>query len=164
MRNRIILFIVAFFTWICLSWPLDPEDLVIGTLVGIIVSLLTAGIFLKKIRPFKNIGNYLWFFYYIILFIWECIKANLDGAYRVVHPDLPIRPGIVKVKTSLKSDTALTFLANTLTLKPGTMTIDIDKERSFLYVHWTNVLSEDIDKATEILVKRFERVLKRIFE
>lgn len=106
----------------------------------------------------------MWFFFYIPVFIWECLKANLEGAWRVAHPSLPIRPGIVKVKTTLKSDTGLTFLANSLTLTPGTMTVDIDRERGFLYVHWVDVKSEDIDKATELLVRRFERILKRIFE
>jgi len=103
------------------------------------------------------------FLYYIAVFIWECVKANLDGAYRVLHPDLPIRPGIVKVKTTLKSATGLTLLANSLTLKPGTMTVDIDQENGFLYVHWMDVKTEDLDQATELIVGKFERILKRIF-
>ena len=82
----------------------------------------------------------------------------------VIHPDLPMRPGIVKVRTNLKSDSGLTFLANTITLKPGTMTVDIDRENGFLYVHWVNVESQDIEKATKIIVEKFEKVLMRIFE
>jgi multicomponent Na+:H+ antiporter subunit E len=91
-------------------------------------------------------------------------KANIDVAYRVSHPNLPIRPGIVKVKTSLKSDTGLTFLANCITLTPGTMTVDIDKNSGFLYIHWINVKDKDVEGATERIVKRFERRLTRIFE
>ncbi len=104
-----------------------------------------------------------WFIYFIFLFIWECFKANLDGAYRVIHPDLPIYPGIVRVKTSLKSEAGLTFLANSLTLKPGTMTVDVDKEKGVLYIHWSDVKTQDTERATELIVRRFERVLKRIF-
>ena len=111
----------------------------------------------------KNI-KILWFLYYIPLFIWECLKANLEGAYRVAHPDLPINPGIVRIKTSLRSDIALTFLANSITLKPGTMTVDIDKENGILYVHWADVKSRDIEQATELIAGKFERALKRIFE
>jgi multicomponent Na+:H+ antiporter subunit E len=92
------------------------------------------------------------------------IKANFDVAYRVVHPKLPIKPGIVKVKTKLKSDTGLTFLANSITLTPGTMSVDIDKENGYLYIHWINVKSTDIEKATEIIVSRFEKILEKIFE
>jgi multicomponent Na+:H+ antiporter subunit E len=106
----------------------------------------------------------IWALYYIPLFIWECLKANLDGAWRVIHPDMPINPGIVKIKTALHSDTALMFLANSITLKPGTMAVDIDKENGVLYVHWADVKSQDIKQATELISGKFERVLKRIFE
>lgn len=111
----------------------------------------------------NKVSAYFWLLYYMLLFIWECIKANIDGAYRVIHPDLPIRPGIVKVKTTLKSDTALTLLANTLTLQPGTMTVDIDKENGFLYVHWIDVKTLDAAGATKIIVEKFEKILERIF-
>ncbi|MDD5594978.1 MAG: Na+/H+ antiporter subunit E [Candidatus Omnitrophica bacterium] len=163
MKIKIIIFILAFFTWLLLSWSVDPEHLIIGVLVGILICLVTSDIFLNPPRIFKNPSRYLWFIYYLLLFTWECIKANLDGAYRVAHPDLPIHPGIVKVKTTLKSDVGLTFLANSLTLKPGTMTVDIDKEKGFLYVHWADVKSQDIEKATDLIVRKFERVLMRIF-
>lgn len=108
--------------------------------------------------------RFLWFIYYCLVFIWECLKANLDGAYRVIHPGLPMNPGIVKVKTSLRSDLALTLLANSLTLKPGTMTVDIDKDNGFLYIHWIDVKTQDVDKASELIVKRFESILKKVFK
>lgn len=105
-----------------------------------------------------------WFLCYIPVFIWECLKANIEGAYIVTHPDLPINPGIVKIRTSLKSDIALTFLANSLTLKPGTMTVDVDKKNSFLYIHWAHVKTQDVQKASELMTRRFEYLLKRVFE
>ncbi|MFA5085679.1 MAG: Na+/H+ antiporter subunit E, partial [Candidatus Omnitrophota bacterium] len=71
----------------------------------------------------KNPLRYLWLVYYVVIFLWECLKANIDVAFRVIHPYLPIRPGTVKIKTSLRSDIGLTFLANSLTLTPGNTTI-----------------------------------------
>ncbi len=164
MKIRIMLFIFGFLTWILLSWSLDLEHILIGIIAGAIVSFISADIFEASPDIFKNMKRYFWFLYYIPLFIWESFKANIDGAYRVIHPDLPINPGIVKVKTSLHSDTALTLLANSLTLKPGTMTVDIDKEAGFLYVHWIDVKTQDAEAATELIARKFERVLKRIFE
>lgn len=105
----------------------------------------------------------IWFIYYILIFSWECLKANIDGVFRLIHPDLPINPGIVKIKTTLTSNIGLTLLANSLTLTPGTMTVDIDKEEGILYVHWIDVKSQDINKATELIAHKFERILKRIF-
>lgn len=150
--------------WVLFSFPVTPERLVIGVFVSVFVAFMTGDLFKEDTFVLTGFSRYLWFFYYVPLFIWECIKANIDGAWRVCHPDLPIRPGIVRVKTTLTSDIALTFLANTLTLKPGTMTVDIDKENGFLYIHWIDVKSEDAQKSAELIVEKFERILKRIFQ
>ena len=165
-KNNLTLFILALLVWSFLTWPLDGQHLIIGILVCGFVTLITGDLFIIKLHHFKpiHLTRYLWFLYYIPLFIWECLKANIDVAYRVTHPDLPIHPGIVKVKTTLKSDTALTFLANSITLTPGTMSVDIDAQNGFLYIHWIDVKDKDIQKATEIIVKNFEDILKRIFE
>jgi multicomponent Na+:H+ antiporter subunit E len=77
---------------------------------------------------------------------------------------LPIHPGIVKVRTKLTTDTALTFLANSITLTPGTMSVDIDKDNGILYIHWIDVKTKDVESATRIIVDRFEKVLKKIFD
>jgi len=83
-------------------------------------------------------------------------------ALRVIHPDVPIRPGIIKVRTSLKSDMAKTFLANSITLTPGTLTIDQDGQD--LYIHWINIDTPDPAKRAAEIVGRFEPMLRRIFE
>jgi multicomponent Na+:H+ antiporter subunit E len=163
IKTKIILGIVAFIVWALFSFPATPERLAIGVLVSVFVAFMTGDLFDKETAALTNAGRYLWFFYYVPLFIWECIKANIDGAWRVCHPDLPINPGIVRVRTTLTSDIALTFLANTLTLKPGTMTVDIDKEKGILYVHWIDVKEKDVENATKLIVEKFERILKRIF-
>lgn len=164
MKMRIILFILAFLVWILLAWSVDPEHIFLGILIAGLVSLLTADLFIPAPRIFQRPGRYLWFIYYLLVFLWECIKANIDGVLRVIHPDLPINPGIVKVKTSLKSEAGLTFLANSLTLTPGTMTVDIDAQNSFLYIHWLDVKTQDVQQASELIVRKFERILLRIFQ
>ena len=165
MKSRIILFIVAFLVWMFLNWVPDWQHMIIGVFISLLVAYLTGDLFIRKPHVLSHPERYFYFiFVYIPIFIWECFKANIDVAYRVIHPGLPIHPGIVKVKTTLKSDTALTFLANSITLTPGTLSVDIDKEKGFLYVHWIEVRDKDIDKATELVVERFERILKRIFE
>lgn len=163
-KSRIILFILALLIWSFLTWPVDSQHLLAGVFVCGFVAYLTGDMFIKRSPAFKRISRYGWFLYYVPLFIWECIKANIDVAFRVAHPDLPIKPGIVKVKTILKSDTGLTFLANSITLTPGTMSVDIDEENGILYIHWINVRSQDTQKATELIVRTFENILKRIFE
>lgn len=165
MKSRIVLFLVAFLIWSLLNWVPDWQHLLVGVFVALFVAHMTGDMFIKRPYVLKHPLRY-WYFivYYIPLFLWECLKANIDVAYRVLHPALPISPGIVKVKTSLKTDTALTFLANSITLTPGTMSVDIDRDNGILYIHWINVRAKDTQGATQIIVRRFERILQKIFE
>ena len=162
--SRIILFILGLIVWLLLSWPADAQHLLVGVVVAAFIPFLTGDMFTRRPRAFAQLKRYYWFLYYLPIFIWECFKANIDVAYRVSHPALPIRPGIVKVKTTLKSELGLTFLANSITLTPGTLSVDVDKEKGFLYVHWIDVKDKDIERATKIVAERFEKILRRIFE
>lgn len=165
MKSKIVLFFVAFIVWCLLNWMPDYQHLTVGIFVAAIVAFITGDLFITRPHNLKHPLRYWYFFvYYLPTFLWECFKANLDVAYRVLHPTLPINPGIVKVKTSLKTDTALTFLANSITLTPGTMSVDIDKDNGFLYIHWIDVKCSDIDGASKIIVEKFERILRKIFE
>jgi multicomponent Na+:H+ antiporter subunit E len=164
MKSRIVLFIVAFVVWCMLTWIPDVQHIIVGVFVALLVAYLTGDFFVTRPHAAAHPERYLWFIIYLPLFFWECFKANIDVAYRVSHPGLPIHPGIVKVKTHLKSDTGLTFLANSITLTPGTLSVDVDKEDGVLYVHWINVKDPDTEKATQAIVKKFEKILDKIFE
>jgi multicomponent Na+:H+ antiporter subunit E len=75
---------------------------------------------------------------------------------------MPIRPGIVKVRTTLKSDLGKTLLANSITMTPGTITVDIIGE--YLYIHWIYVRSEDPEIYTGMITGAFEKYIKKIIE
>lgn len=165
MKSKIIFFFICFITWSLLCWVPDLEHIIVGIIVSIIISMITGDIFINRPHVLTHIPRYYYlFFVYFPVFLWECFKANIDVAYRVLHPALPIKPGIVKIKTKLKTDIALTFLANSITLTPGTLCVDIDRDNSVLYIHWINVKDKDTDKATKIISERFEKILTKIFE
>lgn len=164
LEKRLIVFVIMYTLWCFLNWVPDWQHLVIGIFVAAFISYLTADMFVEKPRAYSNASRYFWFIYYVPVFFWQCLKANIDVAYRVIHPDMPINPGIVKVKTSLRSSAALTFLANSITLTPGTLCVDIDVQEGILYIHWIDVKTQDIEEATRLIVKPFEDILKRIFE
>jgi multicomponent Na+:H+ antiporter subunit E len=103
-----------------------------------------------------------WIIFYIPVFFYECLKANLDVAYRVVHPKMPIKPGIVAIRTCLKSDVGKLALANSITLTPGTLTLDLTEE--YLFIHWISVESTDVEEAGRLIGGRFEKYLKVITE
>ena len=164
MKSKIVLFIIGFFIWLLLGWPPDLQHALVGFFVAGFVAFLTGDMFTSKPHHFTHISRYVWFGYYVPLFLWECLKANIDVAARVLNPKLPINPGIVKIKTTLKSDTGLTFLANSITLTPGTLCVDIKPEEGLLYIHWIDVKTQETEKATQLIASKFEKVLKNIFE
>jgi multicomponent Na+:H+ antiporter subunit E len=104
-----------------------------------------------------------WFLVYLPVFFYYVMKANLDVVYRALHPKMPIKPGIVKIKTTLKTESGITALANSITLTPGTLTVDLTDD-GFMYIHWINVKAEDVEHATRHIAQRFEWFLKKIFE
>jgi len=162
--SKAVTFIVSFLLWMLLSFALDWQHIAVGLLVALLVSLIMGDMFTDNPRKWFRPKRYLWFMVYVLVFIWECIKSNLDVAYRVLHPHLPINPGIVKVKTILKTETGLTFLANFITLTPGTFTVDIDQENGYLYIHWIDVATQDVEEASKKIVSTFENILKKVFE
>lgn len=165
MKTKLLLLVIAFGLWCALTWVPDWQHLVVGALAAFMVVLVSSDLFEAPPRLARRPMRYFYFlFHYVPVFLWECLKANLDVAYRVLSPGLPIHPGIVKVRTTLKSDTGLTFLANSITLTPGTMSVDINRDEGILYIHWINVKSPDTELATKIIVANFERILKKIFD
>lgn len=161
VKGFVWLLVITFALWLALSSKLDWPGLVCGSMICLIISLFGAGIYSKLGLPPLSIKRILFSFVYIIVLFWEIIKANFDVAYRVIHPKMPIKPGIVVIKTSLKSDIAKLILANSITLTPGTFTLDIIGDS--LLIHWINVKTEDIDEATNMIGQRFEKYLRIIF-
>jgi len=162
--------VVSFVFWLFLVWPVSPLDgrwLVGDILAGVFVSLFVALVMGEMIRAnlirLLNPRSWFWLIVYQFVFVYYVLKGGLDVAYRVLHPAIPIRPGIVKVRSVLKTETARTVLACAITLTPGTLTIDVTDDGVF-YVHWLNVGSAKEKAGARKVLRRFEWYIKRIFE
>jgi multicomponent Na+:H+ antiporter subunit E len=161
MRHFTLL-IILFLFWLLLTSELSPENLLAGGAAALITVLFFGRHFVGGVRKFFQPWRYFWLLLYLFVFIWECLKANFDVAYRVLHPAMPIKPGIVKVKLGLESDIGRTFLAMSITMTPGTIAVDIIDDH--IYIHWINVSSEDPQVYGRKISGRFEKHLKKIFE
>ncbi|HUU16366.1 MAG TPA: Na+/H+ antiporter subunit E [Sedimentisphaerales bacterium] len=166
--RRVIYFVLAFIIWILLTWPfvdgkIDGQVVVAGLIASVIVAVMFHEILPKEHHVFISPMRIFWFLVYVPVFFYYVFKANLDVVYRALHPKMPIKPGIVKIKTTLKTESGITALANSITLTPGTLTVDLTDD-GFLYVHWINVKTDDIEQATKHIAERFEWFLKKIFE
>ena len=79
---------------------------------------------------------------YVLAFLKELLVASFGVARMVLSPSLPIDPAVVEVPLRVRSDAAVTTIANSLTLTPGTLTMDYDADANALYVH--SISGEDI--------------------
>jgi len=170
--KRIALFALLFLLWILLVWPFEAVDggvrlvameLVTGIFVALLVLLIMRSNIPEVFAVWLNPVRLFWFMVYAGVFLFYVIRANFDVAYRILHPAMPIRPGIVKVKTTLKTRAGIAMLSNAIALTPGTLTLYAG-ENGDLYVHWINVKATDVAGATKYIVKRFEWLIKRILE
>jgi multicomponent Na+:H+ antiporter subunit E len=156
------LFILTLGFWLLLTFDLSLPNLLVGAAAALSTSLLFTRYFFHKVVKFIQPVRYFWLLVYLVIFTWECIKANFDVAYRVLHPAMPIKPAIVKVKLELRSDFARTMLANSITMTPGTISVDIIGDD--LYVHWIYLKSEDPAVYSQKIAGKFEKYIKKIFE
>lgn len=115
-------------------------DYIIGEfLIGLLIGLPIAFVFRRfyaerfalagTIRVLPAVAAYL------ALFVKELLVANLDVVYRVLSPSMPIDPDVVAIPLRVETDAAVTTIANSITLTPGTLTMDYDEESNTLYVH-----------------------------
>ena len=168
--RRGVQFAFAFVFWLLMVWPVAPMDgrllwgdIATGLIVAGVVALVSREIVTQRFARLLEPARYFWAVVYLFVFSYYVIKANIDVAYRVLHPAMPIRPGIVRVRTRLGTASARTALANCITLTPGTLTIDISDDGTF-YVHWINVRTVDDDAAAKAILRRFEWFIAKIFE
>ena len=103
----------------------------------------------------------LYYFLYLGVFLLELVKANLNLLRIVFSPKIDIRPGIVKINTRLKTATGRMVLANSITLTPGTLVVDVVDDA--LYVHWIDVTAIDAEEATRQIAAKFEKYLGVIY-
>ena len=144
-----------------LNNSLAPEILISGLLISILLPFLFCG----KCQVFTYLNltpkSLLYTLLFLSTFLTELVKSNLDVAKRVISPSLPINPGIVEVKTKLKSKIARVVLANSITLTPGTFTLEIQDDS--LFIHWIDVKSTDVNKSTKLIVEKFEKYLEVMY-
>jgi len=160
-RQSAELFVTLLVFWVLLNGTLAFDTLAVGVIAAFVITVLVRD-GLSFFFEYRVVPRSLWASgQYLVYFIKELWIANIRLAVIVLSPSLPIKPGIVKVRTRLKSRMGRLLLANSITLTPGTLTVDMDGE--WLFIHWVTVDAEDIDGATTRIVAGFERYLEDMY-
>ncbi len=167
-------FVVCFAFWVLLTWPFEPgtwqpkiQELAAGAVVSLAAALFSARFFIHE-KSFRLLHprRLVCLIVYPFVFLFELLKANLDMAGRCFGGCRRINPGIVKVPVDLPGDYAEAMLANSITLTPGTITLDIAEEdgKDYYYIHWIDVTETDPVKAGDAIKGRMEKWIGRIWK
>jgi len=129
-----VTFCVMFLFWLLLSGIFDVLHVGAGIICSAIIAFVSYDLLVtqKWDKMLRKSGR---FIIYIVWELWQILLANFDVAYRVLHPKMPIDPSVIEFDTSLRSDLAIVTLANSITLTPGTITINIEQEKGRFQVH-----------------------------
>lgn len=162
LQRTVLAAIGLWLVWVALVGSLDATELLAGAAVATIAAMISASRLelLDDVRLRPSLPWHL--VRYFLRFAVALVRANIDVARRVAQPGaLRIRPALVDIHTDLKSDLGRLWLANSITLTPGTLTVDVDGE--MLRVHWIDApAGADLAAATRAIAAEFETVLREI--
>lgn len=153
-------FACLWIAWILFTGSLSAQELLTGGIVAGIISGASYELFTRNPRQMMEPKRWGYLLAYAPVYLWEEIKAHLNVGYRILHPKLPLNPAIVKLSSELKSDVGLTTLANSITMTPGTLTVDIDEDESDLFVHWISAEAVEEEEVQSEVGEPLEKYLK----
>jgi multicomponent Na+:H+ antiporter subunit E len=154
--NLLMVNIALALIWAALTGRFEPSNLMVGFLLGFLILWVSRRAF----------GNTNYFFKvpqligFIIYFIFELLVANIRVAYRILMPLENLQPRVIAVPLDTCDDLEITLLASLISLTPGTLSLDVSKEKCFIYVHTMN--ADDPDVIRRQIKEGFERRLLRL--
>ncbi|QLG64072.1 monovalent cation/H+ antiporter subunit E [Halorarum salinum] len=150
----LLLFGLSTVFYLLLAWSLAPYDLVTGVVTGAVVSTVLWHVSLTgPIQPRRLFGQMGRLCLYVPFLLWEIAKANVGIAYVVLHPKLPIDPEVVEFDAAVWSEIPVATLANSITLTPGTLTIDVESRHFTIHTLTAGAREDLFDGSLERAVR-----------
>jgi multicomponent Na+:H+ antiporter subunit E len=155
LRSLLLNFVMAL-TWAAVTGVFSARNLTIGFLLGFLILLFADRTTERK----SYVGRIIKLGGFMLFFLWELMLANIRMAHSVLLPSRTLRPGIIAIPLSARSDAEITLLANLISLTPGTLSLDVSTDRKTLYVH--AMFIDDVDMMRYEIKAGFERRLLEV--
>ena len=154
-----ILSLLLVVVWIMLVNKFTTGNLLLGVILGVLIPFVTQPYWSTKPKVKKPFTILV----YVLIVLWDIVVANVVVAWTILSkPNRRIKSAWVVVPLDLKKPEAITILAGTITLTPGTVTSVVAADASALLVHTLD--TDDPDGVRDEIKTRYERRLKEIFE
>ncbi|WP_298936760.1 Na+/H+ antiporter subunit E [uncultured Ruegeria sp.] len=145
--------------WLFLANAPSLNSLVFGLILGIIIPFVTQPYWPD--RP--KLRNWPMVIEYMLVVLWDIVVANVTVAKIILFKrDADRQPNWVCIPLELRTPEAITVLAGTITMTPGTVSCDLSAQGHNLLVHCLD--TSDPDAVRDQIKQRYERRLKEIFE
>ncbi len=164
MRQHIVYAFLLGIVWCFVSGDLSIINFIIGAFLGFFIIHS-----MKKIYPAEKkvtIKDYILRIYKVLIYLSilmvEITKASILIAKVILRPKLDIKPGVIEFPLRASKDVSVTAIANTISLTPGTLTIDVSDDMTKLYVHSIDV--SDPQALRESIRNHLEKYVVEAFE
>ncbi|HJP13599.1 MAG TPA: Na+/H+ antiporter subunit E [Nitrospinota bacterium] len=125
--------------WLLLKGDGSPGNFFVGLILAMILIYFLRRTYHQE-RSFRRVGDIA---HFLINFTRELIVANIQVLKIVLSPRISIRPGIIAFKTECKTPLGITLLANSITLTPGTLSVDISEDQTTIFIHTLDIENPD---------------------
>jgi multicomponent Na+:H+ antiporter subunit E len=139
--------------WVMATGTLTEENFLFGFFISFVILWIIT--FKKEERKYftvipKLIG-------FVLFLLWEIVKANFQSMRESFYPKSKLEPAIVKVPLDAQSEIEISFLANIISLTPGTLIMDVSDDKKVIYVHVMHL--EDKEAFIKEIKRKFEKPL-----
>lgn len=155
-KNQILLFFLLFAFWLVIAPTIDLVQIIVGGLVALSITIYS----FDTEKPNNQQKLTLKYFIALIVFgfklVYEIIKANIDVAKLVLAPKLKIQPQFKKIRNPMKSDLNKVIYGNSITLTPGTITVELENDYIIIHALTDSAANEAEGGSLETAVKKLE--------
>ena len=148
--------LIMFSFWIFLSGKFSFILLLSGIISSLLVSYMSNDLLIGNGDIKLGFIRTIRFIRFLPWLLWQIVLANIDLAIRTLHPKMPINPMLINFKNNLKTDLGMVILANSITLTPGTVTIDVNENEFLVHVISEKAAQSLISGEMQARVKKIE--------
>jgi multicomponent K+:H+ antiporter subunit E len=153
-----LLSLAVILVWLLLVNSLSPGQILLGLTLGLVIPLVTRSFWPERSR----IRRPLTLLRLLGVVAYDILTANIAVARLILTPNRPARPAFVIMPLALRTDLAISLLANTICLTPGTVSARLSADQRELLIHALDV--DDPETLVETIRERYETPLREIFE
>ena len=153
-----VLTAVLVVVWLLLNGTVSAGHMVLGAALGVLIPMFTQRFFPEAVT-LSRVGTIVRL---LAIVLWDIVIASITVARLTLGPTSKLRPRFVRVPVALADDFALTALASTIALTPGTVSAELAPDRGHILVHALDVADESALVRT--IKERYEAPIKEIFQ